>query len=804
MFFKMLKNDLKAHKGLNIILFIFVICSSIISVMAANLLYATIAGRNNTSEITKVANIRVNCNVGMGSFDEKKLALEEYMRQSDMIIDGEVLEWIGRIGDEVRINGRYVSDESFPTTRSIHITTQPKKINLLYNDEDSPFVVEPGCVAVSIAIADLAGIKRGDKIEITTQLGNIYEFTVSEIYKDPGIVISEELVISDADFEALKSEFPFRMVKMLINAKSNSFERRITEELYDKNLTRACSSWDYTPEIDSDYTIVTVISYFLLAMSIIIILIMLITIRFMMVAAIQQEEKEIGMMRAIGVDSPRYRWMFAATYIVFAIIGGVAGLTGGVRLSKYLIRQFCTNLVMKNHNMTAYISILVSVGIVILIIFFAALMMRKISKISVIETIHGNTAGERFEKLNRMNMYRSKHLKVPAFLAVGNIVNSFKKYIFLVLTYMMAIVILFVVFHLKSTLLSAEYSKSFLLLRYDFIVYMSGDWANYYYQKGGDQLGAYTVMGEELNEAGIPVKMRYMNETNAEILNSDGEEIAAKFLFGDTNNELIPLRKGGKLPIRDNEVIVSYFTAKKQGWKIGESIILRLDEYDDDKIGSHTVTKTFIITGFFDRMEEGYPSVIVGEEYTGAVKSGLLVTDLYLDAPKSEHPKYIKMMEDIFGEQYVDTIEEERADDFSYITGYIDGLKIILSIMIAFILALNTLLYTTVDLARETSSVAMLKCVGFSNRDVRKWQIFRMIIILVIAYILAIIVQNTVVYLAVGKVFETFGSTGFHFVPDPVDRYLIIPLIIFGTVIIALRLCLNKVKNINIWNIRED
>ena len=67
----------------------------------------------------------------------------------------------------------------------------------------------------------------------------------------------------------------------------------------------------------------------------------------------------------------------------------------------------------------------------------------------------------------------------------------------------MAIVILFVAFHLKSTLLSDEYSKNFLILRYDFVLYMSGDWANYYYQKGGDKLGAYQIMGEEVNNAGI-------------------------------------------------------------------------------------------------------------------------------------------------------------------------------------------------------------------------------------------------------------------------------------------------------------
>ena len=58
MFFKMLKNDLKAHKGLNIILFIFIICSSIISVIAVNLMYAEISGRKTTDEVSRVANIR--------------------------------------------------------------------------------------------------------------------------------------------------------------------------------------------------------------------------------------------------------------------------------------------------------------------------------------------------------------------------------------------------------------------------------------------------------------------------------------------------------------------------------------------------------------------------------------------------------------------------------------------------------------------------------------------------------------------------------------------------------------------------
>lgn len=803
MFFKMLKNDLKAHKGLNIILFIFIVCSSVISVIAANLMYTLVIEKKNTDRVSNVPNIAANCIVGMGNFEEKKGDLQNWIDTSDMLNDGEIKEYARLIDDEVCINGMYASDNAFPNHNNFHLTTKSKRINLLYNDEDEPFSVDTGCVAVSINIADMAGIKRGDKIRITSQMGNVFELTVSEIYKVPQRIVCEELIISDADFEYLRPEFPFRLYKLLLQAKSVNYGNRISDELYDKGLVINHSMWEFTQETDPDYTVITVISYFLVGMSVMIILIMFITLRFMMAAAIKQEEKEIGMMRAIGVDSPKYRWMFSAVYVVFAVLGGVAGVFAGAPLSKKCIRSFCKNLISTNHYSTIYIALIVSVTMIALIILFAAFMMRRINKISVIETIHGDSEGERFGKLNRLNLYKTKRIKVPAFLAVGNVVNSFKKYIFLVITYMLAVIILLVVFDLKSTLMSDDYSKNFLMLKMDVLLHMNEDMAQYYYQKGGDYKGANELLVEDLNKEGIPVVLRYFDYSSVDVTIGD-EELSAEFYFGDTYNEEIPLRKGGKLPVLENEVIVSYFTAKKENLKIGDTISIKLKEYDDDHIGTHTVTRDFLITGFFDIMEEGTMSVIAGREYDGAAGEGIQITDMYIDAPKSEHAAYIQKTKDFLGEDNVETIMESKLRSFSYISGYIDAMKIILSVTIAFILSLNTLLYTTVDLARETPAVAMLKCVGFSNKDVRRWQMLRMLIILVIAFILGCLFKYTLGNMIVAKIFENFGITGFCFIGDLKEQFLIVPLIVFGILIAALRVCLGKVKCINIWNIREE
>lgn len=809
MFFKMLKNDLKAHKGLNIILFFFIISASIISVVAANLMYMELVGRGRTDKICNIANIVVNINTGMGRMEEKEQLLIDWMEQSSMVEEGELKEFI-KIGDgEFSVNGVFASDDSFPYHKSLHLTTASSRVNLLYNDEDKRFSLESGSIAISYNLSDIAGIKKGDEIRITSQLGRIYSFTVAQIYKTPFDMGCEEVIISGPDFERMKADEPLRTVKLILKAGSIGYAKRIQYDMYEMTLDDepalfAANTYEYTPEIDPDYTVLVVISYFLMVMSIMIIIIMLITIRYMMMAAIKQEEKEIGMMRAIGVDSFRYRWMFAATYITFAVIGGIAGITAGEPLARYILKKFCANMITRDRFMVQKTGLVVSISLVVLIIAFSAVMMRRIRKISIVEAIHGKNIGERFDKFNRVDLYRSKKCKVPPFLALADMANSFAKYSFLIISYMLAATILLTVFNIKSTVLSPEYQKCFLRPERDFIFYISGELADYYYQKGGDYEGAINAFVEDVNNEGIAMSVRYMKGAAANLIMVGKDDIGCRLWFGDTYNEGFKLKKGSKLPIHANEVAMSYFTARKEGFKIGDTITLELDEFDDDHIAYHTVQREFIITGFFDMMEEGYPELIAGREYSGAVDSSLNMTNIHLDAPKSEHPAIIQQLKDRFGEQYIDSFDESVKSNFRYITNTVDALKLIFIVIVAFIMALNTTLYTTVDLSSETPGIAMLKCVGFSNKDIRKWQMIRMVMILVISILLGYVLEFIGADLLAGRVFEIFGNTGVHLVPDLLENFVIIPAIIMVIGVVIMRICLMKVKSINLWNIREE
>ena len=804
MFFKMLVNDLKAHKGLNTILFFCIISASIISVIAANLMYMEITGRQDTDRVCNVANMAVNITIGAGQPEKKEQILKDWMANCGLVKDGEIKSYVRLYNCDFYANGMRASDSGFPSHKQFQLTTASKRIGLLYNEKDRPFAVDTGCMAISLDLADTTGIRIGDEIQITTQLGTIYAFRVSDIYKTAWNMSSEELIIADADYEKLKTQEPYRFWELLLKTDSTVSAKSIEDSIGDLDSPASFIVYENSPKKDSTFMILTTVSYFLMGLSLAIILIMLITIRYMMLAAIRREEKEIGMMRAIGVDSLRYRWMFCATYICFAFIGGIAGITGGAALAKYVLRRFCKNDVLTDPYLVEKIALVVSLTLILLIIVFAAIVMRRIQKISVIEVIHGSNIGERFEKLNRMDLYRSEKGKVPSFLAVSDLVNGFAKYAFLIVSYMLAAFILLTVFNLNHTILSKEYQKNQLQLEMDLMVTLGGDLWEYYYQKGGDLEGAYNAFAEDANKEGIPLSIRYFKGTGATILGSDGTELEATFYFGDTENEDLPLQKGGKLPVRDNEILMSTSTAKREGYKIGDEITLELEEYDEDRIGSHTVQRKFIICGLVDLYENGEVTLIAGKEYTGAVKSFLHITNYHLEAPESEHGFYIQKLKDCYGAEYFKTTEEYLRRSYSYITMILDALKVVFSVISAFILLLNTTLYTTVDMAAETPDIALLKCSGFTDKDIRKWHMLRMALILVLAMLLAYVLEYTAGNLIVAKIYEIFDATGVRLYSDPVECIVIIPAIIFGIGLSAMRLCMLRVKTINIQNIRED
>ena len=198
----------------------------------------------------------------------------------------------------------------------------------------------------------------------------------------------------------------------------------------------------------NEYILSFILSVFLALISLFFILIIIMTIRFTMIAALKDEEREIGMMRAIGVDSFAFRWLFAAKYIAFAFAGGAIGIAAGYPLSRYVLSVFSADSIFPSAEEIIIAGIASVILIILLIVGFSFIVMRRINRISVISAIRGENIGERFGRSKTVLLHRSRIMPTPVYLAVSDIIKRFRRYVFLLIAYTLGILIILFVWYI--------------------------------------------------------------------------------------------------------------------------------------------------------------------------------------------------------------------------------------------------------------------------------------------------------------------------------------------------------------------
>ena len=341
-------------------------------------------------------------------------------------------------------------------------------------------------------------------------------------------------------------------------------------------------------------------------------------------------------------------------------------------------------------------------------------------------------------------------------------------------------------------------------LKIDFYIDFSDEQLKEYLSKTGSETGMMNLINEELEVAGIPAKIHYDILTNGKTTMPDGEERDISMLFGDVDTEEFTYREGGTAPKLKNEIALSYFTAKEKGLQIGDKITIAYYELGEDNISMKEVKGEFIITGFFDYMEQGSTTAIMGNEFENGYNMGYFVIKEEINAPADQKEKYVEEIQNLYGKESVKTTQEYLDYYMSDINGILTLLEYVLSTIIILVMILITSLYSSVLLEEEIPSIAMLKSLGFENNGVKAWQLLRMGILLVISIVAGNLLVGTAGQLLITQLFGFLGLTGFTFIIEPITTYVIVPLLVIAVVLITMLIRLKSIKNVEIWKIREE
>lgn len=541
---------------------------------------------------------------------------------------------------------------------------------------------------------------------------------------------------------------------------------------------------------------------FIILISVFLIAIIFMTIRFTMIADLKSEEKEIGMMKAIGVDSLRFRWLFAAKYIAFAIVGGMIGIAAGLPVAGMLINMFGPDCILPERYEMITIGVLAVAAIITMMIVFSLLVMRRINRISVIDAIHGENRGERFGKGFPIFLHRRKKMPIPLFMALNDILGRFKRYIFLIIACSLGAAILLLVFNVHNTIINPNYTRYWLYHDYDFALTLSDELA--------DKISAerertgksfYNVVNSMFADEGIPAHFDVMNRGSA-ILDRGESSHDFTLLWNKGEPEKFEYRKGGTAPKLANEAATSTYTANKLGIEEGDVIKVRLRENNEDHTDRVWNEKEIVITGLIDYMENSESILIMGGEYDNGYKSGSRMTGAVIDTPEKEKNAVIKQMKEIYGEEYIFDGRQAVKDD----VGDFDRLFFLLEYAVGgavlLVLMLITYLYMSIFVAEKVPETALLKSMGFRSISVNAVYLLRISLLLLISLVLG----EVYIWTLGNYLFETFMKqyevTGMRF-EFPVS-FIVIPLIMLAALLLTALLTLRSVKNIGIWKISEE
>lgn len=185
--------------------------------------------------------------------------------------------------------------------------------------------------------------------------------------------------------------------------------------------------------IKTAYIMDMVIAAVLLLVSVCLILISVVMLRFIIIFTVNQDYKEIGIMKSIGVPNTTIRKLYVVKYLVIAFVGALLGFIAGVPFGKMLLAQVMENIVIREGDSGMLFQLAVSVLTAVVITGLAYRSTGKIKKMSPMDAIRSGNNGERFKKKGILKLSRFVG-KATTFMACNDVLCDWKKYVALLFT----------------------------------------------------------------------------------------------------------------------------------------------------------------------------------------------------------------------------------------------------------------------------------------------------------------------------------------------------------------------------------
>ena len=761
------RNDLKRNWGVNTALMVILVLSAFLMATGCMVMERLLGGINQLFEEAKPPHF---LQMHTGDYDTKALddfaaahpEIESWFIEDMVGYDSPSLTWSRSSTGESGSLAASLIDNLF--------ITQNKKFDHLL--DGSGTVVEPGNgeVYVPVAYQEKFGLQVGDTLSVQTDTGP-RDFTISGFVRDSQMASSlssaTRFVISPNDFAALGS------------TGGGSSEIIVEYRLADaSNASALQTAYDSDHSLPRNGPAVTfdmirlinafsdgLVAVALVFASLLLVVIALINLRFVIRGTMEDEVREIGVMRAIGLPARAVTGLYLGKYSIMTLLACVIG---------GLLGSFATNLltasIVKNYSASApgpatVLTPLIALALVyLLVVGICRGILRGIRRIEVVNAlVHGSTLNGRQiarktagqARRARSTSLSTGHGSINRRLSLADLRAEMGQWILIPLVFFLTSLLLILPMNLLSTFSSPR-----------FVTYMgapeSDIRADVQFSKEVDATRSQLMRAWEDDRrlTNIRAYANVLYETRGK-----GGWETLRVEVGDYSANTVKFLTGSRP--ENGQIALSALNAKKYNVKAGDTMTIRLD----GKPSTVTVSGTYQ-----DVTSGGHTAKMQGSVTEGAASYVIYANTAGGTGPTSISAEYDSQ----YRHASVIPMQEYVKQTLSYVTDAFRSAALLSLVFGLAVAALITGLFLKLRLTRERRRMGALSALGFSRSELIGQVRFKTVLTVAAGTAVGTVFAATLGEgLISGLISLTgIGLTSLSFIPNPLLVYLGYPLLL--------------------------
>ena len=684
--------------------------------------------------------------------------LEAFAEGNSNVEDFQVLSFLNLENTDIILGGNMLTD----SVQDNGVCIQSRKFDLLLDLDHQPVQPQPGELYVPVCYFKDGTVKVGDPAFLCGRPFLVAGF-IRDSQMNSTLASSKRFVISEEDYSVLAS---LGNVEYLIEFRLQDLsELSAFETAYSAAGLPAngpALTWPLFRLISavSDGIMIAI----LILMGLLVIFVSLLCIRFTLLAKIEDDYREIGVMKAIGMRSSDIRKIYLAIYGVTAAIGSGVGFLLSLLLKDTLLEGIRLNLGGGGSRVPALLLGGAFAGIVfLLVLLYVNGSLRCFRSISAVQALQFGTQADPTHSSRIVRLSGNRVFSANFILGLKDVLARKRFYITMLAVIILASFIMIVPQNLYYTISGA-----------DFVTYIG---------VGSCDLRMDIQQTGQIEEKTADIG-RYMEKdpeiTNYTLLISkifpvrldNGKTENLKVELGD--HSVFPLQyAAGRLPVKEDEIALSSIYADELEKSVGGQITLLTSDGE----------KQMTVCGIYSDITNGGKTAKAVFTDTGAEPVWSLVcADL---AGNSRLSEKIDEYTTHFSYAKVSSIDEYMTQTFGGTLGAVLAASRIAGFVSAVIVLLVTSLFVKLLTAKDRYSIAVLRAVGFTGADIQRQYAWRAFLILAAGIFLGTILAGTLGEKLSAAAVSSLGAATFRFTINPRSTYIFSPLILMCSSLIA-------------------